>query len=621
MGGQSAYVHSDIDNANVVVSADMINHMVGFDNDQGMDYVNSTIAKLDVVIQALDTAADRFLDGISLDRAQNIADNAQNLLTHLANSVLYGPQAENMMKQLLIDQTINLDSLLLDPRIEKLEGETVQKIKQIMTDATKNGLTAQKLAAEISKTFQGSNTEITISTAGTVIKSLGAIFDIDKFNAVTARKGQEVMVDSAFEATKASSLSSAYSRTFRKLIIDLVRSSKYMTSKGGIDAAINRFCDALGEAMKEEAKEQVHFMWSDNPKKMEETINDFIDKLKKVLPNVLNPNRLTSRSNAIGEIGETVRESISKTANSVVVSFQMGDLNDQAGIDKVHKQLINEYHTDRRLSKMFSYHDDKKQSFTDLVLLNTQSKRIARAQSKNHFAAYFTKETKVNSQNEIENFRWAVEEGVNLYAFLNRLSTLDAKHFGITLNDFDMSNILDAIANNIWFQSQDSYEGGGGHHIIDEDVTVEDFRTQFKLAMEKLLAGQVTHFLGVTVIPLENAANKIAVKTDASNIFYVLNGRLKKTAELVVEAKTQLLNNESKLKNNGLVNVKIRIGKFNGGKSFLIEKLRAGATPGGNNSAVASIGQAKGEEILNSIEIGISLGTSIKTLAQSSMIW
>lgn len=621
MGGQSAYVHSDIDNADVVVSADMINSMVGFDNEQGMNYVNSTVKKLDVVIQALDTAADRFLDGISLDQAQNIADNAQNLLTHLANSVLYGSQADSMMRQLLIDQTIDLDSLLLDPRVKDIEGETAQKIKQIMTNATKDGLTAQRLAAEISKVFQGDNTEITISTAGTVIKSLGAIFDIDKFKATTARKGQEVMVDSAFKATKATSLSSAYSRTFRKLIIDLVRSSRYMNSNGGIDAAIIRFCDALRTEMIKEAQKQVHFMWSDNPKKMEETIDDFINKLKKVLPNTLNPNRLTASSNAIGEIGESVRESISKTANSVVVSFQMGDLSDQAGIDKVHKQLINEYHTDRRLSKMFSYHDDKKQSFTDLVLLNTQSKRIARAQSKNHFAAYFTKETKVNSENEIENFRWAVEEGVNLYAFLNRLSTLDSQLFGITLNNFDMSNILDAIANNIWFQSQDSYEGGGGHHIIDEKATVEDFRTQFKLAMEKLLAGQATHFLGVTVIPLENAANKIAVKTDASNIFYILNGRLKKTAELVAEAKTQLLNNENKLKNNGLVNVKIHIGKFSGGKSFLIEKLRAGATPGGNNGAVESIGQAKGAEILNSIEIGVSLGTSIKTLAQSSMIW
>ena len=621
MGGQSVYVHSDIDNADVTVSADMINSIVGFNDEQGINYVKSTVDKLNTVIQALDTAADRFLDGISLDRAQNIADNAQNLLTHLANSVLYGPKADSMMRQLLIDQTIDLNSLLFDPRMDKIEGETGQKIKQIMTDAITDGLTAQKLAAEISKAFQGNNTEITISTAGTVIKSLGAIFDVDKFKAVTARKGQEVMVDSAFKATKASSLSSAYSRTFRKLIIDLVRSSKYMTSKGGIDAAITRFCKALRDEMINEAQKQVYFMWSDNPKKMEETIDDFINKLKEALPSVLNPNRLTSSSNAIGEIGESVRETITKTANSVVVSFQMGDLNDQAGIDKVHKQLIGEYYTNKRLSKMFSYHDDKKQSMTDLVLLNTQSKRIARAQSKNHFAAYFTEETKVNSKNEIENFRWAVEEGVNLYAFLNRLSTLDTKFFGITLNDFDMSNILDAIANNIWFQSQDSYEGGGGHYIIDEKVTVEDFRTQFKLAMEKLLAGQATHFLGITVIPLENAANKIAVRTDASNIFYILNGRLKKTAELVQEAKTQLENNGNQLKNNGLVNVKIRIGKFSGGKSFLIEKLRAGATSGGSNGAVESIGQAKGEEILNSIEIGVSLGTSIKTLAQSSMIW
>lgn len=613
MAGPSAYVHSDASEAEFTVSAAMIDQMIGLGSDEGLHYITATIKKLNSLAEQLDNAADQFLGGISLDNAQSIADNASNSLIHLANLVLYGPTANQMMSKLMFNQTLNLEKLQSSGLIDQFSEQAKIKIEQAIRE--KIPLTIQQLAAVISREFRDENAQITISEAGTIISNLGKIFNVEEFKAVTARKGQKVMIDTAFEATNSSHLTTSYNGVFRKLMIDLMKSSKYMNANDNLDASINRFCSELEKQMIDKGLNEIQFMWTDNPKLLELTIKEFIRRLREDLPKTLNARRLTSASNVIGEIGEPVRESVSKAANGIIVSFQIGDLSDKAGINKINQEL-EKYKSNNRLSQMVSYHDINKQSFTDLVLLNTKTKQIARAQSKNKFVAYFTDET--NAKNgQIENFRWMVEEGVNLYTFLHKLSN---ENLGINLNNFDMSNVLDAIANNIWFQSQSSYEGEGYNDYSVNSVSVKDFKEEFRLAMEKILAGQVTNFLGVTVAP-----TTLTIDANASNIFYILNGRLKKTADLVREAQLQVDENLERIEgaNNRLVNVKIQTGNVGGAKEgigFLLEKLHAGATPARSSATVESIGQAKGQEILNSINISVSLGTNIKTLAQSALI-
>ena len=614
MAGPSAYVHSNADNADLSVSVDMINQMIGINNDEGINFVESTIRKLDILANQLDAAANQFLDGVPLDTAQAIADNAGNSLVHLANSVLYGSSAYTMMNKLKFDQTLNLQAIL---NSGDFSGRFGTEIKAIIEQAIQENipLTVQRLASLINKEISGTSTKIDITEAGAVITDLGKIFDVQTFTSI-ARKGQQVMVDTAFETTKGSTLSTKADNLFRRLMIELMKNSKYMNSNDNLDTVIQRFCNELEELMINKAKDDIHFLWTDNPKKIELTIKEFIKRLKIDLPKTLNKNRLTADSNVIGEIGEPVRESISKAANSIIISFQIGDLSDKEGIERVHKGLA-EYKSNNRLSQMISYHDDNKQSFTDLVLLNNRTKRIARAQSKNKFSAYFTKETDVKN-GQIENFRWKIEEASNLFSFLTKLSNTN---LGINLNSFDMSNILDAVANNIWFQTQSSYKGTGFNTYEIESVSVNDFRNEFKQAMEKILTGQVTNFLGITVAPVGD----IKIDPNASNIFYILNGRLKKTADLVREAQLQLDENIARqmgnmLNNNKLINVQIDINNTSGnGKDFLIEKLHA--LSGYSNDSVEAIGEAKGAEILNSIKISVSLGTNITTLGQSAMIW
>ena len=615
MAGPSAYVHSNANNAELAVSVDMINQMMGIDaSTNGLNFIESTIKKLDILAEQLDSAANQFLDGIPLDTAQAIADNAGNSLVHLANSVLYGSSAYTMMNKLKFDQTLNLQAIL---NSGNFNGQFGSEVKIIIEEAirAKMPLTVQRLASLINKEVSGKNTTINVTEAGAIITNLGNIFDVQTFTSI-ARKGQQVAIDTAFEATRGATLSTKSNGIFRKLMIELMKNSNYMNSNDDLNIAIKRFCDELGELMIKKAMDDIHFLWTDNPKKIELTINEFIRRLKIELPKTLNKNRLTADSNVIGEIGEPVRESISKAANSIIISFQIGDLSDKEGIEKVHRGLA-EYKSNNRLSQMISYHDDNKQSFTDLVLLNNRTKQIARAQSKNKFSAYFTKGTDVRN-GQIENFRWKIEEAANLFSFLNKLSNTD---LGINLNSFDMSNILDAVANNIWFQNQSSYRGTGFNTYEVEQVSVKDFKNEFKQAMEKILAGQVTNFLGVTVAPIGD----IKIDSNASNIFYILNGRLKKTADLVREAQLQLDENIARqmgntLNNNRLINVQIDIDNPGGnGKDFLIEKLHA--LSGYSNNNVESIGEAKGEEILNSIKISVSLGTNITTLGQSAMIW
>ena len=604
MSGPSAYVHSNANNAELSVNIGLIDQMNG-DNLTG-SYVDITIAKLESIKNQLNAEAESFLEGYGAEAAQDIANNAGNLLVQLANEVLYGADAYSMVSSLTQNKKIK------EAELRKLLENQTDPFVQEFLSALKSDMSTGEFATALAKKFSGNSTHINITEAGSQIVKLGTLLDVNKISTSLRKEGEVLLTDQVFKTGK--SLVTHKKGTYRNMIKDLLESSNYI-SKQSYGSAINNFCNKLQSKMLELAPKYIHFMNTANPNELENRIVAFINTLKPILTEALNSKKnkdMYNKTNVAGAIGEEVRASITKAANSVMISFVMGDTNEQEGVERIN-DILKSRGISSSISEMKSHHQDNKQSMTDLVILNTNNKRIARAQSKNHFVSHFTN----NRENKdlIGGFRWKVANNLNILSFIQGLSNTE---LGINLTQFDMSNITGAMANNLWFQYNDSaYPSEGVQGLKFSKSTPADFQQELEGTLERLLSGQITNLLGVTVLP-----NTDTIEPNASNIFYLLNGRLTKTSELVQQAIDQLKESENlKLSQQGrMVNVKLDtggvkgIGPGSGSDSFLVQKLR-------NPGAALAIGEEKGEEILNNIKINVSLGTSISTLAKSSLIF
>lgn len=615
MAGYSAYVHSNQLNADLSVNIGLVDSIMGNNSNKSNYYVESTIKKLQQVQEALNKAADDFLEGYSIESAQNMADNTNELLRQLATEALYGSNSSNLVNAIAQEQIIRRED------IENLKAPASKKIKNFILANIKDEISVSELAKLLTKEFAGGETVIEVSEANAAIVKLGKLFEVKSFE-TTARKTEVEINKKIFRNTK--NLVTNRGGVFRKIIRDLLRSSKF-TDKRSRKEAITRFCKALNEEMKNKAKKKIKFIYGYDENKLNEAINSFTNELSRKLEESLadvSNDYLSNYSTAGGAIGEQIRDSVTQTANATIVTFTMGDEKESKGVDKINS-ILKDRKISQRIGEMQNFRGDK-QSLTDIVLLNTKTGKIARAQSKNHFVTYFTKENEgIDGEKEvIENFRWIIENNVQL---LNFISNLSNSELGMGLNGFDISNITEAMANNLWFQyHQSAFPEGYG--IGFADATVEDFQKELEGSLEKLLAGQITNFLGVTISKEKNTS----VIPNASNIFYLLNGRMKKTADLIGQAISQLQQSENLKLNEDkgrmvIVNIDGKsvknIGVGKGSNSFLPRKLHTlewNGTGWNATSDTEDIGQEMGDEVLENIKIKVSLGTSIKAIQTSS---
>lgn len=625
----SAYVHSKFDHATeggiLSVNIGLINRMKGTGSSKGDYYIQSTIDKLENIEKQLRDAADDFLEGFSPEQASYNADNAGDLLVQLANNVLYGAKAGEMANVLTRTQLVDSQKLInhLKNNSAAIGNALAEEIIQFLQSSGDIG--AGELATHIVKFFNGSNTVVEVTEAGSHITQLGNLLDVNKIK-TNLRAQEEVEINEAI--FKGANLVTNRKGHYRGMIRDLIRSSDYLTKPKEKEVVINNFCRKLQDNMISEAENLVKFMWTDESDALKRVIREFIygknnkGGLRRELLQTLNENKISDKSNTRGVIGEEVRTAVHKVAKGTMVVIQIGAEADSKGVDKVNQILKNKGWS-ASMSELVSHHEKTKESQTDIVILNTNTKKIARAQSKNHFVAYFTKEDKQND-GAIENFRWTVEDNVNLWNFLEGLSKTE---LGISLSNFDLTNISTAMANNLWFKYHQSAFPSGGD-IGFEKVTPGDFQKELEGSLEKLLAGQVTNLLGVTVA--RSAENNIDI--GASNIFYLLNGRIKYSADLVHQAIEQLRKSEN-LKLEGdksrLVIVNID-GK--GVKSvspdirdntFLPAKLQSLGYDEQEREyyptdETIEIGEEMGATVLSNINIKVSLGTSIEKLRQTS---
>lgn len=601
MFGANVYVHSNMDNANLTVSFDSFDHP-----EDKAHSISVTINKLNGIANDLDNMAEAFLQGYSIEAAQQEADQANELLVQLANRVLYGADAYEMAKTLTRNQTVK--GKALKQSLQNQDSQLARAILDFIGQRSQVGIS--ELTTFIINTLSGGQTTIEVSEAGAHIVELGKLFDVNTINTTLRKGGEAILTDNIFKSSK--ELITGRKGVFRSMIKDLIKSSKYGTVQNA-KQAIDNFCNKLNKKMKEQAKQEVPFMWTADTNKLERIIDDFTEQLKPQLKQSLSDKKILEISNTVGAIGEEVRESISKTANSVIISLQVGDMSEDQLIDQMEHELKT-FGSQGKLSKMLSFHEDGKQSQTDLILLNTKTKAIARAQSKNHFVSYFTNNK--TATNQIDNFRWQVENSVNLLNFVNKLSTLNIGT-GLELNETDFSNIGEAIANNLWAKNVGSHYSADGT-IKRDSVSVGDFQNELEGCMEKLLAGQVTSLLGVSLQPV---GENIQVIDNASNIFYVLNGRMKKTADLVREVIQQLEESQfQSLTSNINRSIIVTLTGMNlegvNTAGFLVNKLKAYP----NGGEIQSIGTSMGAQILNQVGIKVTLGTSIGVINNSSLL-
>lgn len=615
MSGPSVYIHSNIKRAkNLSVNTSVIDNMQGRGKDEGLYYVQETLNRLNNIKSQLRDAEDAFLDGYSTDKAQDIANSTNNLLVQMANDVLNGVDAYEMAATLT--QNKRIDNKKLQNTLEEhIYNEFKPELANQILSVLKADMGTGELATALAKIFSGGNTIIEVSEAGSHIQSLGALLDVNKINA-SFRKGNpviDIMNDTIFKTSKA--LVTKKTGVYRNMIKELLEASQYVTRQS-FGSAINNFCKKLNTRMKQLIPVYIHFVTGSSTKSVENAIDKFTDDLKPALQVALNAKKnkeMYYKSNVIGMIGEEVRATVSQVGEGTMISFVMGDVTEDEGIERIN-QILTDRGVNNNISKMNSYHGDTTQSLSDLVLLNTNNNMIARAQSKDHFVSYFTKE-RDETDGPIENFRWMIADNLNLLNFLKNLSNSD---LGLSLDTFNFDTIIEAMANNLWFQyHQSAFPFGGA--IGFENATVEDFQKELESSLEKLLAGQITNLLGVTIAP-----TSIDIVSNASNIFYLLNGRLKRTSDLIEQAMQQLKTSENlKLAENKgrmvIVNFdgtgvkSIGVGKKS--NSFLVQKLRNLDS----EDSVTAIGEEKGEEVVDAIKINVSLGTSIDILKRSSL--
>lgn len=599
----SAYVHSLSErwDAKVVDS-----YITGIDNSFANDAsIRETINKLSIIKRQLQLAAEEFLTGYSIEEAEKIADNTGELLKQLANRVLYGTSAYEMATALNRNNKVKVQKI--QERLESKLGENNPLVQEILNGLEKD-MDSGAFASHLVKVFCGGETHIKISDANAKIVQLGDIFDVEKIQ-TNLRKVPEIEItNSIFKNSK--QLVTHSGGVFRNMIKDLLNTSAF-TSTERMGTSVNAFCNKLGKKMKEEAKKDIPFLRTTNKDSLNKIIDKFIADLKVELKQVFEPNgtlakKMLDISNTIGAIGEEVRASVDKVAeNAVVVSFAIGGDTDAVGVNEVNKVLRER--GAEEISEMVSYTGG--QSLTDVVLLNTRTGKVARAQSKNHFASYFTSQNETG--NTIDNFRWKIASGLDLATFIQNLSNTD---LGIHLGPTDLNNVKDALVNNIWFSTEGDVELGGTPPVRRlGKINGDDGLKSLEGAFENALAGQITNLLGVTVMP-----NHIKADTSASNIFYIFNGRMKPTAELIDSAIEQLRQRWFKTftDKGRMVNVTITKGVVPSPSSIGKDGLSFGPSKVTYHSD--EFGQEMADKIFESIKVTVSLGTSIESLKKSS---
>lgn len=568
-------------------------------------YLSSALSKLVKIKDELNSQAEAFLDGYSPPAAQEEGQNAWDRLNKEALELINGPLMQKFAQSLVRKEYLNKNQLETAMDETGIDAKLKKYISNLLEEEEGDLIPLNKIANALTKK---GGPVITVSRSGAYFQKLGFLANTKSFDFDDEEK------DIASIVTKR--LSSRKGRLLDYTKAILRKSNAY---KGeDLDDVILRFYSMFEKEFKKKIQD-ITFV-DGNGKDFQEAAQEFLDNFEKKL--VGNIDSLVNYSQGSGELGEGVTAAITQSGDMTIVAVKIGDVSDEKGIKRAKQKYaeMGKNIGEDSLTPIRTHHDNGKQSQTDLILTNIKKGITVRAQSKNLSATRFIEMSETTDK--IDNFRFKIQSSLELGSFINNLSNTT---MGAALNAGELDGILSVLVQSVWMDTHPSTVGSGYNASgkkVSGKSTLEDFRHN----LEAWATGQVTNMLGVTVkddIANDNLTKEV-VELTGSNIFFLENGRLTKTSDLVdlvikqIEAYLRDGFNIDKAARALIVKLDTSSVSWeeNSAGRFYYEKLKYLSK--GDIGGLESYGEAQGEAGASGIKVSATIGSALVNFGNSS---
>ena len=544
-GYQRPYVHSGADHFTDGETISLSEQIIAQSD------IESGINELEKISAKLKDEAKQFLLGMGVNEA-----NA-NLLK--LSDTYAGVAAEIIQNSSVIKSLVNSESKGslskkdLEEIFNKNNSRIFTKIRNEIGPLS-DEISVEEMASIIAKSI--GNAEGTVTHTGT---RLAKVFSFDKS---IEKKIEKKAVEGLSNRLKSSK------GKIVNIVEDLLASSNIVKENKNKTSSVDKFISVFRELFLKKVDSKTKIYYKDfTPEK-------YLENLESLLRSAITKN-ITDIRNAAGITNEDILAAVYQADNMVTLTITATGKQKDADIAKKFQ-----------LNKMKTFHDDTKQSLSDMILVNKNGMTV-RAQSKTSLREY-----KVNGDDRVRILNH-LQRSIRLYELLNRLDSMGI----FSINNID--DICYAVANSLWFNSHISVSGERDTGYFEtKRAHYKDLLPEVIDALNTALAIQAPAFLGIS---LEKTEEQIELDAKGSNIFYIENGNLVPTYIELDEIIKDLKNYLQKSK-NASKNLRFTIERTNvswaypNAKNFFLKKYH-------NDIYDSAPGFEQGEAAMSSIFI------------------
>lgn len=517
-GLENPYVHSDIDrwkrgSASVPLKlADKAN-------------VEEAIARLEKVSAALKDEANEFLKGEGVDVLNYCVNNEYKTYAQIAVQLLQDPNAIKSLMQGNLYKEMNKQNVKdlisgLDELTEDIPKELASKIKKVLDIEQIEKVSARVVASQIAAAISDSDGVLITSTYSKV--SIANEIDTGKFAEALISEGVFKGLTGQARIDKLQEMTGKRTSDIKQLrggdkfhrIVDMIENiiqnrnlyQKEDKTKEIYKDGIASFMAWFSGRFKAIAGEEVPFFNTD------QTPIDYLKAFEAQLRDKFKKGNVAGNAmNIVGALGDEFYVSAYEADQGVTIKIKsVGTVKER----KVEKDFKNEF---KGLGTLKTHHSQDKQSQTDVLISNGD--KTVRVQAKN---------------SSLENQTYSNDNLINLNAHLERNKKL--KDLLLALNIPDAEQIMYTVVNALWFGTHSSVSGerSTGNLAIEEGGADANILTNLTKQLSILYSTKAENFIGIT---LEDAAKREEqiLKSGASNVFFLKNGRLIPTYTLIDE--------------------------------------------------------------------------------------
>ena len=469
--GQRPYVHSGADhftdNGTISLSEQII----------AEKDIEAGIQDLMSIRKVLKDEADKFLMGMGVKEANAQLLKLPYTYSGIATELIQSPQ---IIKSLIVSNSKGNVSKKDLERIFKKNNSRISKKIMSEIGSLEDEIPVEEVASIFARSI--GNAEGVITYAGTRLTKTFS------FDPSVKKQVEQMTKDKIFNR-----LSSSQGKIVQ-IIEDLLMSSNIVKENNNMTTSVKQFMSVFSKMFLEKVDSQTKIYYQNfTPQK-------YLDNLQGLLEAAITKDIIEVR-NAAGIINEDILSAVTQADNMVTLTITAtGKQNEQ--------DIVNRF---SQLRAMNTFHEAKKESLSDLVLVNKAGMTV-RAQAKTSL-----KEYKVNGDSRLRILNH-LQRSIKVYELLTRLNDMGI----FPINNID--DICYAIANSLWFNSHISVSGERDTgYFATKRAHYKDLLPEVINALNAALAIQAPMFLGIS---LERTVNKIETDAKGSNIFFVENGNL-----------------------------------------------------------------------------------------------